>query len=89
MIPTLVCAYLPSYMHGSNLTWLPYILASPLSGWITDRYGPEWTLSISFLLIIPWLGLLTVNGPLAFFIAMFCLESERQFCMRTAFRSLC
>ncbi|EKM60730.1 uncharacterized protein PHACADRAFT_133462 [Phanerochaete carnosa HHB-10118-sp] len=54
---------------------IPTLISSPLSGWITDWYGSEWTLSISFLLILPWFGLLTINGPLALFIAMFCLEN--------------
>ncbi|GJE87860.1 MFS general substrate transporter [Phanerochaete sordida] len=54
---------------------LPTLVSSPLAGWLADTRGAEWTLSAALLLALPWFGLLSVDGPLAFFIAMFCLEN--------------
>ena len=52
-----------------------HVTASPLAGWYTDRKGPEWACTLSSLLALPWFGLLVVRYNLAFFIAMFCLQS--------------
>lgn len=49
--------------------------ASPLSGWLTDRIGPEWVINFSTALSLPWFGLLTVQATLVLFIAVFCVGS--------------
>jgi hypothetical protein len=51
-------------------------LASPITGWLTDKFGAEWIATSSMILAIPWWGIVTIDGSLAFFGIAFALESE-------------
>ncbi|EJD04276.1 MFS general substrate transporter [Fomitiporia mediterranea MF3/22] len=44
------------------------IFASPISGYLSDRFGTEWITILCILLTIPWYMLLVIKGHLAFFI---------------------
>jgi len=46
----------------------PTVISSPLSGWISDRFGVEWITALSILLAIPWYLILIIKSHLAIFL---------------------
>ncbi|XP_006454567.1 hypothetical protein AGABI2DRAFT_214792, partial [Agaricus bisporus var. bisporus H97] len=54
---------------------VPMVFSSPLTGWLTDIFGAEWTATFSMLLATPWWGVLTIDDSLALFGVAFALES--------------
>ncbi|KAH8120525.1 MFS general substrate transporter, partial [Phellopilus nigrolimitatus] len=51
------------------------IFSSPISGWMSDRFGVEWITGSCLALTIPWYALMIVRGHLAFFIVCFALSN--------------
>ncbi|GAA5863358.1 hypothetical protein JCM3774_005264 [Rhodotorula dairenensis] len=57
---------------GAGLVFLGFVVptffASPLAGWLVDRWGTKWIMAFGTLLCIPMYPLLIIKGPLALFI---------------------
>ncbi|GAA6020653.1 hypothetical protein JCM10207_007811 [Rhodosporidiobolus poonsookiae] len=57
---------------GAGLVFLgvvaPTFVASPLSGWLSDKYGTKWPMFLGVLISIPAYPLLIIRGPLALFV---------------------
>ncbi|GAA6036084.1 hypothetical protein JCM8097_006605 [Rhodosporidiobolus ruineniae] len=57
---------------GAGLVFLgvviPTFFVSPLAGWITDKYGTKWIMTVGIALCIPVYPLLIIEGPLALFV---------------------
>ncbi|KAG6919544.1 hypothetical protein DXG01_004207 [Tephrocybe rancida] len=53
---------------------IPTIFASPLTGWYTDKKGPEWVTVISLILSLPWGLVVIIDGSLALFIVSYALK---------------
>ncbi|GAA5976189.1 hypothetical protein JCM11641_001076 [Rhodosporidiobolus odoratus] len=47
---------------------VPTFFASPLAGWVTDKYGTKWIMALGVLLSVPAYPLLIIKGPLALFV---------------------
>ncbi|KAE9409352.1 MFS general substrate transporter [Gymnopus androsaceus JB14] len=54
---------------------IPTFFSGPITGIISDRYGPSWITVASFLCDLPWWGLMIIDGNLPLFIASFALSS--------------
>lgn len=54
---------------------LKFDKASPLSGWLCDRYGTEWITILSLAISAPWLILLMIKTNLAFFVSCVAITS--------------
>ncbi|GAA5986337.1 hypothetical protein JCM10908_003709 [Rhodotorula pacifica] len=57
---------------GAGLVFLGFVVptffASPLAGWLVDRWGTKWIMVFGTALCIPMYPLLIIKGPLALFI---------------------
>lgn len=57
---------------GAGLVFLGFVVptffASPLAGWLVDRWGTKWIMAFGTFLCIPMYPLLIIKGPLALFI---------------------
>ncbi|KAJ8468454.1 hypothetical protein ONZ45_g17237 [Pleurotus djamor] len=58
----------------------PSLLASPISGYLCDKFGPEWIMLIGLILSIPWWLLLIIRRELGMFIGFFVIAN---FCIST------
>ncbi|KAL0950625.1 hypothetical protein HGRIS_007416 [Hohenbuehelia grisea] len=54
----------------------PCIIASPVTGWATDKYGAEWVTLLCIVLSMPWWMLMIIQGKLAVFIVFFVFASK-------------
>ncbi|KAF8665112.1 hypothetical protein AX16_000579 [Volvariella volvacea WC 439] len=54
---------------------VPTMFSSPITGYLSDKYGTEWITVASILLALPWWGLVIIEHSLALFIAAFALEN--------------
>jgi len=75
VVPTFFCKQLVwvNQFHvdtDSNLV----IIASPLGGYWTDKFGSEWPCVAFLLLSLPWWVVIIIEYKLAFFIAVFALQ---------------
>lgn len=54
----------------------PSLLSLPLAGWLSDKRTGAAPVTIAFLLMaIPWVGVMTIEGPLALFVVAFGVSS--------------
>jgi MFS family permease len=62
-------AVLPLFVHdtfgwnslGAGLVYIAIVVPSfigPIAGWLADRYGPRWILTVGFVSCVPWLVML-------------------------------
>lgn len=75
VVPTLFCTL--SSASALSLTlkrW--YLSATPLSGYLSDKRGTEWTTALCLLLSIPWFVVMILESHLALFIVAFGLASR-------------
>ncbi|KJA29370.1 hypothetical protein HYPSUDRAFT_32786 [Hypholoma sublateritium FD-334 SS-4] len=56
-------------------TAVPALFSSPLSGYLTDKYGAEWTTVFGILLAIPWWVVIIIQTRLALFISAFAIQA--------------
>ncbi|KAF9470717.1 MFS general substrate transporter [Pholiota conissans] len=54
---------------------VPTLFSSPLTGFLSDRYGPEWVTFCFLLFALPWWVVIIVEWRLALFISSFALEA--------------
>ncbi|KAI0072812.1 MFS general substrate transporter [Panus rudis PR-1116 ss-1] len=54
---------------------MPMLVSSPLTGWLSDRIGTEWITALTFLLSVPWWGVLIIEKSLALFIVALAFQS--------------
>ncbi|KAJ8521763.1 hypothetical protein ONZ45_g1576 [Pleurotus djamor] len=52
----------------------PTFIAPPLAGYLIDKFGPEWVLTIGTVLCIPWWLLLFVHVRFALFAVIYALD---------------
>ncbi|KAI0344078.1 MFS general substrate transporter [Trametopsis cervina] len=52
---------------------VPTLVSAPVAGWLSDTKGPEWISTISFIVGIPWWGLIAIRGSLAEFIVFYAI----------------
>lgn len=73
--PTVICEYMV-VQASRERRQMSYLLASPLSGWIADRFGVEWITVMSIFLAIPWYFVLFIKSRLALFLVALAMSSQ-------------
>ncbi|KAH0590231.1 hypothetical protein J132_01681 [Termitomyces sp. J132] len=54
---------------------VPTLFATPLTGWYSDKKGPEWVAFACLLLALPWSVVLILRKSLALFVVAFVLQT--------------
>lgn len=74
VVPTLFCEFYPLRLLLESHQIFPK--ASPITGFLTDKYGAEWVTVFCLLLALPWWGVVIIQQRLALFVVAFAVESE-------------
>ncbi|KAJ3510859.1 hypothetical protein NMY22_g15841 [Coprinellus aureogranulatus] len=54
---------------------VPTLFSGPLAGWLSDKWGTEWTTPLFLILAVPWLVVMSLESSLGLFIAAFGISS--------------
>jgi DHA1 family solute carrier family 18 vesicular amine transporter 1/2 len=77
VVPSLFCEYtISSDSFAIIFLFFSNCLATPLSGWISDKTGVEWVTVCCMVLSAPWWIIMTIRGPLALLVTSLALGCE-------------